>query len=130
MIGAIINVNLHPIRTDLEEKKEDKMNSIFTCAGSHIVYFAMFQMQVCKVICCSITYLNHSHGDSPFSAHKLDYATTHRWCFTSHLTFTCDKLRTIAERVAELMCLLSKIFERYVPANITDGLWIRCTLTL
>ena len=62
MIGAIIHVNLHLIGTDLE----DKMSSIFTRAGNHIVYFAMSHMRVRKVICCSITYLNHPYGHSPF----------------------------------------------------------------
>ena len=47
-------------------EKEDIMSSIFIRAGSHIVYFAMSHMQVRKVICCSITYLNHPYGHSPF----------------------------------------------------------------
>ena len=45
MIGAIAHVNLHMIGTNLEEKVEDKMRSIFARAGSHIVYSAMSHMQ-------------------------------------------------------------------------------------
>ena len=45
MIGTNVHVNLHPTGTDLEEKEEDKMRSIFAGDGSHIVYFVMSHMQ-------------------------------------------------------------------------------------
>ena len=46
MIGADVHVNLHPIGTDLEEKEEDNMKSIFDQARSHTVYFAMSHMRI------------------------------------------------------------------------------------
>ena len=45
MIGADVHVNLHPIGTDLVEKEEDKMRSIFARSRSHIVDFAMSHMR-------------------------------------------------------------------------------------
>ena len=36
----------------------------------------------------------------------------------------------MAERVAEFMSLPGKILGSFAPANITNGLWIRCSLSI
>ena len=48
MIGVYIHVKLAFFGPGLDVKKEAKRRSIFTRAGSHIVYLAMSHLQCCE----------------------------------------------------------------------------------